>query len=186
MVAASRCVWPQIQWYQLVYATEIKSIQLHDSIKRPYITLYTSFLCMARHCFFIRIIVIAPLVTTSKRRRCFLNAWCRFFFLSGLSKLFIFTIKSIQDSNREINSPVWDPRSLPNFNHFWNAKWYWFIMWTVEIISPHEKKHKKSKKIAIWCGMWASSMSFHINQTSALHLVFVIVTCNLRFLHFKQ
>ena len=33
MVAALRCVWPQIQWYQLAYATEIKSIQLHDSIE---------------------------------------------------------------------------------------------------------------------------------------------------------
>ena len=27
MVAAMRCVWPQFQWYQLAYATEIKSIQ---------------------------------------------------------------------------------------------------------------------------------------------------------------
>ena len=33
MVAALRCVRPQIQWYQLAYATEIKSIQLHDSIE---------------------------------------------------------------------------------------------------------------------------------------------------------
>ena len=32
MIAALRCVWPQFQWYQLAYATEIKSIQLHDSI----------------------------------------------------------------------------------------------------------------------------------------------------------
>ena len=32
MVAALRCVRPQIQWYQLAYATEIKSIQLHGSI----------------------------------------------------------------------------------------------------------------------------------------------------------
>ena len=30
MVAAMRCVRPQFQWYQLIYATEIKSIQLHD------------------------------------------------------------------------------------------------------------------------------------------------------------
>ena len=33
MVAASRCVRPQCQWYQLAYATEMKSIQLHDSIE---------------------------------------------------------------------------------------------------------------------------------------------------------
>ena len=33
MVAALRCVWPQFQWYQLAYATEMKSIQLHDSIE---------------------------------------------------------------------------------------------------------------------------------------------------------
>jgi len=33
MVAALRCVQPQFQWYQLAYATEMKSIQLHDSIK---------------------------------------------------------------------------------------------------------------------------------------------------------
>ena len=33
MVAALRCVQPQFQWYQLAYATEIKSIQLHDSIE---------------------------------------------------------------------------------------------------------------------------------------------------------
>ena len=34
MVAALRCVRPQFQWYQLAYyATEMKSIQLHDSIK---------------------------------------------------------------------------------------------------------------------------------------------------------
>ena len=32
MVAALRCVRPPIQWYQLAYATEIKSIQLHDFI----------------------------------------------------------------------------------------------------------------------------------------------------------
>ena len=32
--AALRCVRPQFQWYQLAYATEIKSIQLHDSIVR--------------------------------------------------------------------------------------------------------------------------------------------------------
>ena len=32
MVAALRCVRPQFQWYQLAYATEIKSNQLHDSI----------------------------------------------------------------------------------------------------------------------------------------------------------
>ena len=31
MVAALGCVRPQFQWYQLAYATEIKSIQLHDS-----------------------------------------------------------------------------------------------------------------------------------------------------------
>ena len=34
MVAALRCVRPQFQWYQLAYATKIKSIQLHDSIVR--------------------------------------------------------------------------------------------------------------------------------------------------------
>ena len=34
MVAALHCVRPQFQWYQLAYATEIKSIQLHDSIVR--------------------------------------------------------------------------------------------------------------------------------------------------------
>ena len=34
MVASLRCVRPQFQWYQLAYATEIKSIQLHDSIVR--------------------------------------------------------------------------------------------------------------------------------------------------------
>ena len=34
MVAALRCVRPQFQWCQLAYATEIKSIQLHDSIVR--------------------------------------------------------------------------------------------------------------------------------------------------------
>ena len=34
MVAALRCVRPQFQWHQLTYATEIKSIQLHDSIVR--------------------------------------------------------------------------------------------------------------------------------------------------------
>ena len=33
MVAALRCVRPQFQWYQLAYATEIKSLQLHDSIE---------------------------------------------------------------------------------------------------------------------------------------------------------
>ena len=32
MVAALCCVWPQFQWYHLAYATEMKSIQLHDSI----------------------------------------------------------------------------------------------------------------------------------------------------------
>ena len=32
MVAALCCVRPHLQWYQLAYATEIKSIQLHDSI----------------------------------------------------------------------------------------------------------------------------------------------------------
>ena len=31
--AALRCVRPQFQWYQLAYATEMKSIQLHDSIE---------------------------------------------------------------------------------------------------------------------------------------------------------
>ena len=31
-VAALRCVRPQFQWYQLTYATEIKSMQLYDSI----------------------------------------------------------------------------------------------------------------------------------------------------------
>ena len=30
MVAALRCVRPQFQWYQLAYATEMKSIPLHD------------------------------------------------------------------------------------------------------------------------------------------------------------
>ena len=34
LVAALRFVRPQFQWYQLAYATEIKSIQLHDSILR--------------------------------------------------------------------------------------------------------------------------------------------------------
>ena len=34
MVAALRCGRLQFQWYQLAYATEIKSIQLHDSIVR--------------------------------------------------------------------------------------------------------------------------------------------------------
>ena len=33
MVAVLRCVQPQFQWYQLAYATEMKSIQLHDSIE---------------------------------------------------------------------------------------------------------------------------------------------------------
>ena len=33
MVAALRCVRPQFQWYQLAYATEMKSIQLHVSIE---------------------------------------------------------------------------------------------------------------------------------------------------------
>ena len=33
MVAVLRCVRPQFQLYQLVYATEMKSIQLHDSIE---------------------------------------------------------------------------------------------------------------------------------------------------------
>ena len=33
MVAALRCVRPQFQWYQLAYATEMKSNQLHDSIE---------------------------------------------------------------------------------------------------------------------------------------------------------
>ena len=33
MVAALRCVRPQCQWYQLAYATGMKSIQLHDSIE---------------------------------------------------------------------------------------------------------------------------------------------------------
>ena len=32
MVATLRCVRPQFQWYQLAHVTEIKSIQLHDSI----------------------------------------------------------------------------------------------------------------------------------------------------------
>ena len=45
MAAALRCVRPQFQWYQLAYATEMKSIQLHDSIeglsqKIVYITLH--------------------------------------------------------------------------------------------------------------------------------------------------
>ena len=31
MIAALHCVWPQFQWYQLAYATEIKKNQLHDS-----------------------------------------------------------------------------------------------------------------------------------------------------------
>ena len=34
MVAVLRCVRPQFQWYRLAYATEIKSIQLHDSYRR--------------------------------------------------------------------------------------------------------------------------------------------------------
>ena len=36
MVAALRCVRrlrPHLQWHRLAYATEIKSIQLHDSIE---------------------------------------------------------------------------------------------------------------------------------------------------------
>ena len=33
MVAVFRCVRPQFHWYQLAYATEIKSIQLHDCIR---------------------------------------------------------------------------------------------------------------------------------------------------------
>ena len=33
MVAALRCVRPQFQWYQLEYVTDMKSIQLHDSIE---------------------------------------------------------------------------------------------------------------------------------------------------------
>ena len=33
MVAALRYVRPQFQWYQPAYATEMKSIQLHDSIE---------------------------------------------------------------------------------------------------------------------------------------------------------
>ena len=33
MVAALHCVRSQFQWYQLAYATEMKSIQLHDSIE---------------------------------------------------------------------------------------------------------------------------------------------------------
>ena len=33
MVAVLRCVRPQFQWYQLAYATEMKSIQLHESIE---------------------------------------------------------------------------------------------------------------------------------------------------------
>ena len=33
MVPALCCVRPQFQWYQLAYATEMKSIQLHDSIE---------------------------------------------------------------------------------------------------------------------------------------------------------
>ena len=32
MVAALRCVRPQFQWYHRAFDTEIKSIQLHDSI----------------------------------------------------------------------------------------------------------------------------------------------------------
>ena len=31
MVTTLRCVRPQFQWHQLAYATEIMSIQLHDS-----------------------------------------------------------------------------------------------------------------------------------------------------------
>ena len=56
MVAALRCVGPQFQWYQLAYATEIKSIQLHDFIVRlsqkivsftlHYITLHTTQNCV--------------------------------------------------------------------------------------------------------------------------------------------
>ena len=38
MVAALHCVRPQFQWYRLVYATEIKSIQLHDSFKIAVLT----------------------------------------------------------------------------------------------------------------------------------------------------
>ena len=34
MVASLRCVRTQFQWYQLAYALEIKSIELHDSIER--------------------------------------------------------------------------------------------------------------------------------------------------------
>ena len=46
MVAAWRCVRPHLLWYQLAYATEMKSIQLHDSIeglsqKIVFITLHT-------------------------------------------------------------------------------------------------------------------------------------------------
>ena len=33
MVVALFCVRPQFYWYQLAYATERKSIQLHDSIE---------------------------------------------------------------------------------------------------------------------------------------------------------
>ena len=33
MAAALRYVRPQFEWYQLAYATEIKSIQLHDSVE---------------------------------------------------------------------------------------------------------------------------------------------------------
>ena len=59
MAAALRCVWPQFQWYQLAYATEIKSIQLHDSIVMAspwdsiiYITLHKQIL------FFFNLIII--------------------------------------------------------------------------------------------------------------------------------
>ena len=37
MVATLRYVRPQVQWYHLAYATEIKSIQLHDSIKMSHL-----------------------------------------------------------------------------------------------------------------------------------------------------
>ena len=52
MVAALRCVRPQFQWYQLAY-TEMKSIQLHDSIeglsqKIVFITLHYMYLPMQR------------------------------------------------------------------------------------------------------------------------------------------
>ena len=57
-----RCVRPQFQWYQLAYATEMKSIQLHDSIEG-----------LSQ-----KIVSITLHYITSNRRRTVTRVWSKF------------------------------------------------------------------------------------------------------------